>query len=96
MNILTNPPLMYCLTFLSSFCFTFAKSFQQNNVTHKVYKWIVPTSLFLALMEVYTISVLSKHGIGWLVIVVGLGSGLGSCLSVFIHDKYIVKKGNNG
>lgn len=91
MENLHSPPLMYFLAFLSSFFFTFAKSFQQNNVTHKLYKWIIPTSLFLALMEVYTISVLSKHGVGWLILIVGLGSGLGSSLSVFVHDKFIMK-----
>jgi hypothetical protein len=89
---INQPPVMYGLAFASSFLFTFAKSFQQNNVTHKVYKWIIPTSLFLALMEVYTISVLSKYGVGWLVLIVGLGSGLGSSLSVFVHEKFIMKR----
>lgn len=89
---LESPPIMYFLVFISSFLFTFAKSFQQNNVTHKVYKLIVPTSLFLALMEVYTISVLSKHGVGWLVLIIGLGSGIGSSLSVFVHDKFIMRE----
>ena len=83
--------MMYVLLFLSSFLFMFAKSFQQNNVTHKLYKLILPTSMFLALMEVYIISTISKYGVGWLIVVVGAGSGLGSMLSVLIHDKYVMK-----
>lgn len=89
---ITQPPWMYTLTFLSSFLYIFTKSFQQNNVTYRQYKWILPTSMVMAVMEVFMVSVLSKHGIGWLVLFVGSGGGLGSICATFVHHKYLTKK----
>jgi hypothetical protein len=89
---LTNPPFMYLLTFLSSFIYIFTKSFQQNNVTHRQYAWILPTSMIMATLEVFTVSVLSKHGLGILVLFVGTGGGLGSMAATYLHHKYLIKE----
>ena len=84
-----NPPFMYFVTFMSSFCYIFTKSFQQSNVTHKQYKWILPTSMIMAGMEVFMVSVMAKHGVGVLVFFVGFGGGLGSIAATYLHDRML-------
>jgi ABC-type uncharacterized transport system permease subunit len=79
--MLTN----YILAFFASFFFIFTKSFQQLNVVHKEYWWIVPTSMTMALCEVYVIANVAQFGWGWLVFWIGLGSGLGSLAATYFH-----------
>lgn len=87
-----NPPLMYLLAFFASACYVGLKSFQQLSVSGKHYKLILPVSLLMAALEVWTITVISKHGWGWLVLFVGMGAGCGSMLGMFIHEKFIKEK----
>lgn len=84
----TNAEL-YLLAFLASLCSVFLKTFQQNNVQKKLYYWIPPVSLMMTLLEVYTVAVMAKHGISWLVLYIGLGAGIGSCIGIWVHDKLI-------
>ena len=86
---LSEPPLMYLLAFFASACYVGLKSFQQLSVSGKHYKLILPVSLMMAALEVWTITVISKHGLGWLVLFVGTGAGCGSMLGMFIHDKFV-------
>lgn len=79
--------LMYALAFGASFLFVFLKSFQQLNVVDKQYWFILPTSFFMAACEVYVVATTAKNGWGAIVLFIGLGGGLGSMLSVWIHDK---------
>lgn len=88
MDIL-SPPLMYLLSFIASFSYIFLKSWQQGNVTHKQYKWILPTSMMMALLEIYTVGVMAKHGVGVLVFFVGFGGGLGSMAATYLHDRML-------
>lgn len=93
MENLHNPPLMYLLAFLSSFGFVFLKSFQQLNVVKKAYMLIVPTSMLMAVMEVYVVATTAKNGWSWLlVLLIGLGSGLGSVSATWLHFKYWKEK----
>jgi len=83
---------LYLLAFLASLCNVFLKTFQQNNVQKKLYLLIPPISLMMTLLDVYTVSVMAKHGISWLVLYIGLGAGLGSCIGIWVHDKMIGEK----
>ena len=91
METVSNPE-MYLLAFLASLCAVFLKTFQQNNVQKKLYLWIPPISLLMTLLEVYTVAVMAKHGISWLVLYIGLGAGIGSCIGIWVHDKIIGEK----
>ncbi len=82
---------MYMLAFLSSFFYIGLKSWQQNNVSAKKYAWILPTSLCMCLLEVYTVSLMAKQGIGFLVFIIGTGGGLGSICATYLHDRIITK-----
>jgi hypothetical protein len=48
------------LAFTSSFLFFALKSWQQFNVVHKKYWWILPTSMAMALCEVYVVATVAK------------------------------------
>lgn len=82
----------YLLAFLASFVFVFLKSWQQQNVTHRKYWWILPTSMFMAATEVLVIATVVKTGYGLTVIAIGLGAGLGAMLATYIHATYLGKK----
>lgn len=79
--------MIYLLAFGASFVFIFLKAFQQLNVVHKQYLWVLPTSLFMAVCEVYVIVATAKNGWGWIVLVIGLGSGLGAISSMYVHER---------
>lgn len=79
----------HLLVFLTSFAFIFLKSWQQLNVVRKMYWWILPTSMLMAVCEVYVIASVAKFGWGWLVFWVGLGGGLGSTLATWMHHRFL-------
>lgn len=81
----------YVLAFGAAFVFIFLKAFQQLNVVHKQYLLVLPTSMFMAVCEVYVIATTAKNGWGWLVLWVGLGSGLGAMASMWIHGRMTKK-----
>lgn len=78
---------MYLLAFLASFLYIGLKSFQQSNVTNRKYTWILPTSLCMCVLEIYTIALMSRKGLGILVFVIGFGGGLGSICATYLHHK---------
>lgn len=82
---------MILMAFIASFCFVFLKAWQQQNVTHKQYWWILPTSLLMATCEVYVIATVAKNGWGWLVIAVGSGAGFGAMLATYLHTRFLQK-----
>ncbi len=73
--------------FCTSFIFIFLKSWQQLNVVHYQLLWSVPTSFAMAAAEVYTVFNMAHYGAGWVIIPIGLGSGLGSLVSTVIHKR---------
>lgn len=75
------------LSFVASFAFIFLKAWQQLNVVHHQVWWILPTSMLMAVCEVYVVSVAAVQGWGWIVLPVGLGSGLGCLTSMVIHKR---------
>lgn len=79
--------LTVLLLFVSSFCFIFLKSWQQLNVVHHQLWWIVPTSFAMAIAEVFCVANMAHYGWGWVIVPIGLGSGLGSLVSTIIHKR---------
>ena len=75
----------YLLAFAASFVFIALKSWQQLNVVRRAYWWILPTSMAMAVCEVYVIANVATLGFGWLVFWVGLGGGLGSTAATYLH-----------
>lgn len=79
--------MTYLLAFGAAFVFIFLKAFQQLNVVHKQYLMVMPTSMFMAVCEVYVIATTAQNGWGWLVLWIGLGSGLGAMASMYLHGR---------
>lgn len=81
--------MSYALAFAASFLFVALKSWQQLNVVRRAYPWILPTSMLMALCEVYVIANVAQFGFGWLVLWVGLGGGLGSTCATYLHWRMV-------
>lgn len=84
--------LQNILIFLSSFIFIGLKSTQQLNVVYRQYWWIVPTSMAMATVEVFVVVNAAKNG--WsilLVLLIGVGSGLGSLCATYLHSQLVKK-----
>lgn len=86
----------YLLAFGTAFAFIFLKAFQQLNVAHKQYLWVLPTSMAMAACEVYAISTTASRGYGWIVLAIGLGSGLGAMASMWVHTRLTKPHSNQG
>ena len=86
--------MTYFLAFGASFLFVFLKAWQQQNITHKHYPWILPTSYGMATCEVYVMYTVSKNGwnIG-AVAAIGTGAGLGAMLATYLHSRFLQKEG---
>lgn len=81
--------LPYLLAFAASFSFVALKSWQQLNVARRMLWWIVPTSMLMAICEVYVVATIAAQGWGWLVLWVGLGGGLGSLAATYTHWRFL-------
>jgi hypothetical protein len=75
------------LAFASSFWFILLKAFQQLNVVHNNYLLVPVMSLLMALAEVFIIARVAEVGFGWIVLPIGLGSGIGGMAGMYLHGR---------
>jgi hypothetical protein len=80
------------LVFAGQFLNVFVRAFQQRNVAHLHYKWVMPTSAVFALGDMVVI--LSVVAVGpslttWLAL--AMGGGLGCLLSMKTHERLVGK-----
>jgi hypothetical protein len=73
------------LAFSASYLFVLLKSFQQLNVAHGKYLWVLPISMSMAVCEVYVTWQAAVNGWGWVVLPVGLGGGIGAMCGMALH-----------
>lgn len=83
--------MLYAIAFVASFCFIGLRAAQQLNVVHRAYVWILPTSMLMAVCEVWVIANAAATGWGWIILPIGLGSGLGALAAMLLHKKFITK-----
>ena len=81
----------YAIAFAASFIFVALKSTQQLNVMHRAYWLILPTSMLMAVCEVWVIANAAVQGWGWIVLPIGVGSGLGSMFATYWHGRLVTK-----
>jgi hypothetical protein len=79
--------VIYALAFVASFIFVMLKALQQLNVVHHQVWWIMPVSFGMALCEVFVVANVARMGWGWIIIPVGLGSGLGCLFAMHLHRR---------
>lgn len=78
---------------LISFVYVFFKVFQQLNVVHAQYAWVMPVSLAMGVCEVAIILYIVRADTFWLGISNGVGAGLGAMLAMRWHPPYIRRNG---
>lgn len=80
--------------FAANFGFIFLKAWQQRNVAFDHYEWIIPTSLAMALFEVWVIAKVAQQGFSLgIVVAVGLGAGTGALAAAILHKRFLSRKG---
>lgn len=84
--------MWFVLAFLASFMNIGLRSFQQLNVMHRKYAFILPVSMLMAVCEAIILLKVVHSGFGWVVLAIGLGGGLGSITSTYLHTKLVSKK----
>lgn len=68
----------------------FIRAFQQRNVAHMHFKWILPTSWVFAFVELIGLTGIVKVGFSWdFAIMLGTATGLSCMASMWIHNRYI-------
>lgn len=78
----------YIVAFVASFVFVALKAAQQLNVVHHKVRWVMPVSFAMAVCEVAVVANVARFGWGWIVLPVGLGSGLGCLLAMYVHRRF--------
>ena len=85
---------LYGSAFGASLLFVFLKSWQQQNVTHEKYWWILPTSIAMGVFELYVVAQVVKTGYDWyMVLAVGMGAGIGATCATKLHSMVRRKHG---
>lgn len=80
--------MIYALAFAASYVFVGLKSFQQLNVARGKYRFVLPTSLAMAVCEAYVIVAFANAGFGWLILPVGVAAGCGAMSAMWLHSKF--------
>lgn len=81
--------MTFAAAFVASFIFVFLKSWQQQNVVHRKYWWIMPTSMAMAFCEGYVILKIATAFTVPLIILIGLGSGSGCMAATYLHNRLL-------
>ena len=78
---------LICL--LLSFLYVFLRAFQQLNVMHNRYAWVLPVSLGLGLCDVAIILYVVRANTLWLGVVNGVGAGCGAMVAMAVHRAWV-------
>jgi hypothetical protein len=74
----------------ASFAYVFLRAFQQLNVQHGAYYLVMPTSLLMALGDVFLITNYARDGVTTgLVLTVGVSAGLGSMGAMYLRKRFV-------
>lgn len=78
--------------FLSCYAYVLCRAFQQRNVAFDNYKWIVPTSYLMAVLDVFIVAFIAH--VGWTPLIVaanGTGGCLGALSAMMLHKRWVKK-----
>ncbi len=81
--------MTFLAAFFAAFIFVFLKSWQQQNVVYRAYRWIMPTSMAMAVCEGYVVLQIATVFTIPLVLTIGLGSGSGCMLATYLHHRLL-------
>lgn len=82
----------YLTIFAVSFVSVCVKVVQGRNFAFDNYMMVMPTSITLAFLDLYIYSQIARVGfsVPW-VLSIGIGSGLGAMLGMFVHGRWLKK-----
>jgi len=83
--------MMNLLLGLNSCAYIFLKAFQQKNVIHDKYHWMIPISILMGFSEVFVIVTIIDHVTMFTGFAIGLGGGIGciiACLKALEFANY--------
>jgi hypothetical protein len=77
----------------ANFLNVFIRAFQQRNVAHLHYRWVMPTSAMFALGDMVVIASVAALGPSlWMWLSLALGGGLGCLASMKLHETLVKHK----
>lgn len=88
-----HPSMQYLEMFAACYVYVLLRAFQQRNVAFDNYKWIIPTSYFMASADVFIVAFIARTG--WhlgLVIANATGAALGCLSAMYAHHRWVRKK----
>lgn len=81
--------MTYLLACFASFIFIGLKAGQQLNVVHGKYLAVFPTSMAMAVCEIFVMANVVAKGFDWyLVFAVGMGGATGCVCAMWLHKKW--------
>lgn len=90
----------YILAGIANFAFIGLKAFQQQNVVHLNYGWMVGTNTLLVIAEMFVIGKIAVEvmsgdvmSIVWTGLALNIGGASGCACAMFVHSNYISKRG---
>lgn len=76
--------------FGAMFAYVFVRAFQQRNVAFAHYWWVVPTSLLMAVFDVFIITFVARQGWSVAIVLANGGGGALGCLSaIYLHKRWV-------
>lgn len=86
--------MLYLALAGASFLFVFLKAFQQRNVAFDNYIAVIPISIMMASVEVFTVTKVAAAGWSWgVVLAIGLASGTGAITAMLSHKWLLINGG---
>lgn len=79
--------MIFLAAFFVSAGYVFLKAYQQQNVTHRNFAWILPCSMGMAFLEVSGLLMILKADTIWIFIPIGIGATIGCCAAIYLHER---------
>ena len=83
--------MIYLAIFLITLFYVFLRAFQQKNVQHSKYMWMIPISYCMGFCDVYLIATIANMPTDYLLLAaaaMGTGGSIGSMTATYIHNRW--------
>lgn len=82
--------MIYFALFSTTLIYVFLRAFQQKNVMHSKYMWMVPVSYGMGFCDVYIITSIAHgdHVLWMTALAMGTGGTIGSISATYLHNRW--------
>ncbi len=83
--------MIYFLLFFTTLIYVFLRAFQQKNVMHSKYAWMIPTSYGMGFCDVYIITTIAggQHILWIVAMAMGTGGTIGAISATYLHNRWL-------